>query len=346
MSDPSTPAKRTRANLRDVARVAQVSVATVSRVLNNSDSVTAETRDRVTQAINDLRFVPSAAARALNSGRTRTIGAVVPTLDHAIYAKYLAGLEDGLSARGQSLLVSVTGGDPQVEVTKAKALLNLGVEGLIISGKRHDSALDRLVERMGVPVLITSFYDEAAIYPTIGYDNAAIAGEALSFLQGLGHRRITVIHGDPALNDRVEARLEGLTANLAAGPAPDTELSTISVDLSVAGGVAGARQVLKSETLPTAILCLSDVQALGVLFEMQRQGVRIPQDLSLMGFDNLEWAANSAPALTSIDLPAAAMGHAAAQAICDWADGGPAAQCQELTGELIVRGSTAAPRAS
>lgn len=326
-----------RANLRDVARQAQVSVATVSRVLNNSQLVTKDTRDRVNQAIDALNFVPSAAARNLNSGNSRTIGALVPTLDHSIFARYLDALESRLSEHGYALIVAVTGGDPVEEERKAFALLDLGVEGLLVSGKTHTDGFDALIERFGVPTLITSYYDPNARYPTIGYDNATIAANAFEYLRELGHRSFAVVHGAIDVNDRIIARINAIKSR-----AHKYDIVFCSVSMDVAGGADAIRALAAQSKLPSAVLCLSDVQALGASFELMRLGVAIPDDISLMGFDNLEWSAVSEPGLTSIKLPAAEMGLKASDGIVGWLKTGLRAEPMSIDADIVVRGSTRA----
>ena len=333
----SVSQKSKRATLRDVARHAHVSVATVSRVLNNSALVTPETRMRVTRAIDALEFVPSAAARSLNTGRSRTIGALVPTLDHAIFARFLDALEDRLSSHGYALIVAVTGGDVEVEERKSHGLLDMGAEGLIVSGRRHAPGFDALVARFKVPTLITSYFDAMAEYPTIGYDNAAIATDALEYLRALGHRSIAVVHGSPDVNDRIATRIAAIAES-----AGEADVSFAPVSMDVAGGSAAIEMLEARGAMPSAILCLSDVQALGALFELQRRGISVPEDVSLMGFDNLEWSAVSYPGITSIRLPAAEMGAAAGDAIADWLETGTRAEPIALGAEIIVRGSTRA----
>lgn len=327
--------KPKRANLRDVALQAKVSVATVSRVLNRSELVTKDTRDRVNQAIEALNFVPSAAARTLNSGKSRAIGALVPTLDHSIFARYLNALEQRLSDHGYALIVAITGGIPEEEERKAFGLLDMGVEGLFVSGKTHTSGFDALVERFRVPTLITSYFDPDARYPTVGYDNAAIAANAFGYLQSLGHRTIAVVHGPTDVNDRNTARIDAIKAVDDKGTARFWQ-----VTMGVAGGAKAVKAMAEQSQLPSAILCLSDVQALGASFELQRLGISVPDDISIMGFDDLEWSAVSVPGMTSIQLPAAEMGVKASDAMVAWLKTGTRAEPLMLPAEIVVRGST------
>ncbi|SNT73871.1 LacI family DNA-binding transcriptional regulator [Paracoccus seriniphilus] len=330
---------RKRANLRDVATAAGVSVATVSRVLNSPHTVAEQTRERVDEAIRSLQWVPSAAARAINSGRTRFVGALVPTLDHDIFARVLAGLERQLACRRLSLVVATTDGDPQIETSKAKGLIDIGAEGLIISGKSHAADLYSLIERTRLPTVATSCYDPDYALPTIGYDNARAACAALAHLAELGHRRIAVLHGPKANNDRTRARIAGLTAQRG-----ECDLTFLEVPLSTAGGCEAVRHVLKSARQATALLCLSDVLAAGAMFELQRQGITMPERMSVMGIDDLPDSACLYPALTTIHLPVSRMGRHAADAIASWVETEEEPASLLLDFNLVVRGSTTRPR--
>lgn len=331
----STQSPKKRANLRDVAKQAGVSVATVSRVLNSPDAVKPRTRARVEQAIEELKFVPSAAARAINSGRTRFVGALIPTLDNAIFARFLAALERELAERQLSLIVATTNDDPQVEAEKARGLVDIGAEGLIISGITHDPALSALIERVGLPTIVTSYFDADNPLPTIGYDNAATAQAALRHLHDLGHRNIAVLHGPKASNDRTRARLAGLDQlGLTA------ELEFFETEISLAGGGSAVEQVCDSGKPFSAILCLSDVIALGALFGLQRRGMKVPENVSLMGIDDLPSSEHAVPALTTVHLPVSRMGEQAARALSNWVESGVAPVSQRLDASLIERAST------
>lgn len=324
-----------RSTLRDVARNANVSVATVSRVLNGAELVSERTRERVTSAIKALDFVPSAAARSLNSGRSRIIGALVPTLDHSIFARYLDALENRLSRYGYTLVVAVTASMPEIEEQKTQSFLDMGVDGLIVSGKARSPGFDALVDRFGIPTIITSFFDISARYPTIGYDNAAIAVSAFDYLYALGHRALGVVHGPTEMNDRTQVRIDAIR-----NVAHEAELSFWPVSMDVAGGAQAVQGMIARGPMPSAILCLSDVLALGALFELQRSGISVPEEISIMGFDNLEWSSISEPGITSIQLPAAEMGEKAADAITDWLKSGVRAEPMALGAHIIARGST------
>ena len=321
-----------KANLRDVARASGVSVATVSRVLNSPDLVTDSTRENVQAAIDALHFVPSAAARSINSGRTRVVGALVPTLDNAIFSSFLGALESKLSACGLSLVVATTDGDPDVEVQKAQRLVNIGAEALVISGVTHSAEFDHLIARTRMPTIATSFYDANYQYPTIGYDNAAAARMALEFLIGKGHRHIAVFHGPTEHHDRMRARLVGLHGL--------GELHNFETELTLVGASKAVDALFVSGQQVTAIICLSDVLALGTLFELHRRNVRIPEEMALMGIDGLPSSESAFPSITTIQLPSVEMGHRTADALIEWVEHQTVPKPYLIDTSLIERQST------
>ncbi|WP_367646983.1 LacI family DNA-binding transcriptional regulator [Ruegeria arenilitoris] len=328
------PALKKRANLRDVAKAAGVSVATVSRVLNEPDVVKKDTLEKVQKAITELRFVPSAAARAINSGRTRFVGALVPTLDNAIFARFLAALERKLSEDGLSLIVATTESDLQVEAKKAKGLVDIGAEGLIVTGATHSDEFHELLERTMIPTIITSYYDGSNPLPTIGYDNKAAAQLALQHLIDLGHQKITVVHGPVHNNDRTLARLSGLRAVNWNG-----ELATVETEISLRGGAEAAARIVSNAVMTDAVLCLSDVVALGVLFGLQSKGVSVPKDVSLMGLDDLPSSAVAVPSLSTVHLPVSRMGERTAIALARWISFQERPDSEKLEAQLIERNS-------
>lgn len=327
---------KTRSNMRDVAEKAGVSIATVSRVLSGADGVLETTRQRVEQAAEELSFVPSPAARAINSGRTYMVGALVPTLDHAIFARYIDALEIELVKQGFSLVVATTGGDAIREAERAENLLDLGVEGLFVSGITRGDGFEVLVARRKVPVVATSYFKDDHNLPTIGYDNAKVASMALEHLHALGHRQIGIISGFNKDNDRTSARLAGIERHGMDG----LHFAQSAIDYEAAGNSAAA--LLQKHPTLTGFLCLSDVLAQGALFRLQRMGVRVPNDVSIIGIDDLPGSASTFPSLTSVRLPVAEMGSRAAKALAYWIENGARPASLELEGRISLRQSTRA----
>lgn len=324
-----------RSNLRDVAKTAGVSVATVSRVLNSPNAVSDETRRRVQEVIDRLHFVPSAAARAINSGRTRVVGAVVPTLDNAIFSRFLGAVEKELARNNLSLVVATTENDPEIETEKALGMIDIGAEALIVSGTTHSPEFHKLIEKSRLPVVATSLFDDTYHLPTVGYDNSNASRIALEYLLNAGHRNIAVIHGPVKSNDRTKARLSGLE-----NPDTNTFLQMFETSISIEGGCTATQRLLKEVTTFSAVLCFSDVLAMGALFELQRHGIKVPDEMSLMGIDDLPSSSFTCPEITTVHLPVFRMGITTAEAVVQWLDDHIIPKSELLQVELIVRNST------
>lgn len=321
--------------IRDVARETGLSTATVSRVMNGATNVSQETRDRVLNASRRLNYLPNPAARALSTNRSKTIAAIVPTIEYSIFAKYLTAIEQTLAERGYSLVIALSNFDETEELDAARKLLGMGAEAFILSGTVHSEMLVELFDRRSIPYTYTSVWDPDCSVPTIGYDNAALATAAVKFLYAKGHRNISVIHGPLHNSDRTRARKAGAEA----AKRRSLKLTFQETDLSVGGGKEAMAALIEANPKCTAVLCFSDVQALGSYFALQERGMTIPDDVSVMGFDNMDWAAHVAPALTTINLPTIEMGECVAQQLMDHLEGTRLVQAQQLFGEIIERSS-------
>lgn len=328
-----------RANLRDVARAAGVSVATVSRVLNSPMQVSPDTRARVNAKITELNFMRSAAARAINTGRSKILGALIPTLNSDIFALTISALENRLADFGFSLVVATTDEDPETETRKAQELLDIGVEGLVLSGITHSHEMLNLIERAEIPAIVISYHDPSYHLPTIGYDNEEAGQKAFQHLIALGHKRIAVVHGPVAHNDRTRARLAGIKG------APDAvEVAFFETELSVSGGCQIAARLLREGQTFDAFLCVSDLLAFGVIFELQRAGHVLPQAASVMGIHDLPGADMIVPRLSTIRLPVSEMGQKAAEALADWVERDQRPAALSLPTVLVERESTPRPK--
>lgn len=324
-----------RSNLRDVAAEAGVSVATVSRVLNAPEKVAIPTRTRVEAAIASLRFIPSAAARAMNRGRSGTVAALLPTLDNSIYARVVNGLETRLADRGLSLVVAQTKDDPDLELKRAREMVDIGVEALIVAGVTHDPALYDLADRADMPMVAISYFDQLSRLPTIGYDNEEAARLAARHLVELGHRHIIVLHGPVDKNDRMRQRKSAL---MALEPAP--EFFFLEVPLSVEGGYKAMDPEVLVSAKATAFLCFSDVIAQGALARAAALGLRVPEDVSIIGMEDLPSSQFTFPALTTIALSVEDMGERTADALFQWLETDTMPLSIRLPVSLILRETT------
>ncbi|MXX87958.1 MAG: LacI family transcriptional regulator [Boseongicola sp. SB0677_bin_26] len=330
--------EKRKSTLRDVARMAEVSTATVSRVLNGNALVSEGTRAKVQAAIDALHFVPSAAARAINSGRTHVVGALVPTLDHAIFSRFLDALEEELAGSGLSLVVATTKEDPDREAERARALVDIGVEGLIVSGVTRSADLDAFIEKRELPVVATSYFDPSYHLPTVGYDNERAARSALGLLLEGGHRDIAIYHGPSAGNDRTRARLKAFKKH----PRVAFRFCEMPLDVSAASDAA-RRDFAEPCCRTTAVLALSDVLAQGALFGLQALGISVPREVSVVGIDDLPSSAATTPALTTVRLPVREMGRRAAIALAKWVEDGIRPAPERLDVSVMRASSSLAP---
>lgn len=328
----------------DVARAAKVSTATVSRVLNNSPLVGRDAHERVLAAMRQLAYFPHGAARALALNRSHTIGAVVPTLDNDIFARGINALMARLREAGYSLVVSSSDYSLDAEATLIKRLLERGVDGLFLVGALRNPDAEEILARSGRPYVCSYVAGTAGTAPMIGFENAKAAAAVIDHLVGLGHRRIAMFAGETAENDRAKARLDGARRRLAEHGLALDEAATCELPYSITAGREAFRELLVTGELPDAILCGNDILAMGVLFEAAEQGVAIPADLSLVGFDNHPLTAHVRPSLTTVEIRADRMAAIAADALVAAIEDGGAIPSTVIDAPLLVRDTTAPPR--
>ena len=331
------------AKLSDVAELARVSTATVSRALTCPGKVKPATAARIRQAVQALGYVAHGAARALASKRTHTIGAVIPTLDNAIFANTAHALQKTLDDAGYTLLIASHEFDPEVEARLTQALIERGVDGLVLLGATHHPSVLRLLDTQQIPYVLTWALDAAGRHPCVGFDNRAAATRIAAHLLDLGHREFAMISGVTAGNERASERLEAVRLALAARGIALAPGRVVEKPYTLSAGREGLREVLRGAVRPTAVICGNDVLAIGALAECQAQGIVVPREISVTGFDDLEIAAVVTPALTTIHFPTAELGSYAAQHLLARLTGKPFEMRTELPVELVVRASTAPP---
>ena len=322
--------------------MAGVSTATVSRVLSRPEVVRNQTREQVMAAIAKLDYQPDAAARALASGRTHTVGCVIPTLDHAIFARSTQAMQTTLAQAGYQLLVASHEYDPVTEFELVRALQQRGVDALVLVGTDHAPRLWKALSAWRKPTLLTWSCDPRL--PSLGFDNEGAAQMAASHLLELGHRYIGVISGFTAHNDRAHSRIAGVRKSLTqAGLSLPANFVTEQA-FNLEGGRLGLRQLMRLRRKPTAIFCGNDLLAVGAMLEAERMGLNVPVDLSICGIDNLEISEAINPGLTTVSLPTQDLGRIAAQYMLSAISGEIIAAKSLLPFELVVRGSTGLPR--
>jgi len=329
--------------LEDVARRAGVSTATVSRYLGTPEKVRPATRLRIQNVIDALGYTPHGAARALASQRSNTIGAVIPTLDNAIFATVVQTLQKELSARGKTLLLAASGYDPERERRQIENLIVRGVDGLMLTGEARDLAVHEMLERRGIRYASTYVYHPRSAHPTIGFDNRRTMHKVVGYLHDLGHRSFAMIAGIAEGNDRASERIAGTRDALVGRGLHLEPARLLERRYTMPDGREALRQLMARADPPTAVICGNDVLALGALLEATALGYRVPQDLSITGFDDLDVAREITPGLTTIHAPLEEMGRQTAAFLLEPGPAGDGVAHIELSAELVVRGSTGRP---
>ncbi|MBU2092143.1 MAG: LacI family DNA-binding transcriptional regulator, partial [Alphaproteobacteria bacterium] len=274
--------------LSDVAKRAGVSTASVSRVLNHPDKVSPRIREQVTLAMEELGYVRDGAARALASRRSYSIGSVVPTIGIGIFASGVERLQQRLQEYGYQLLISTTQYDASKEMDAVRSLMERGVDGIQLVGQEHDPQIYKLLTARGIPYVNTYQYDADNEHPCIGFNNHRSAWALMRHLLELGHREVGIVTSPTRLNDRIAARLQGMLDCLKSYGIDQPASRIIEVPHRIADGRSGARALMRAHPELTAICGTADALAIGALFELHDMGLKIPSDISVAGYDDLE----------------------------------------------------------
>jgi len=332
---------RRPARIEDVARVAGVSTATVSRCLNNPGTVKEATRLTVEAAISELGYTPNFGARALAMNRTHTIGAVIPTMENAIFARGFQAVQERLSDASTTLLLASSGYDPEREAEQIQALLQRGIDGLLLIGEsRPDSTYD-LFDNRDVPIVLVWCNGEETDHVCVGFDNRMAARQMARTVLDYGHRRIAMVAGITAWNDRASRRVEGVRLALADEGLTLDEANLIEAEYTLEAGAQALRRLMSETPRPTAIICGNDVLAAGVLMGARQMNIAVPQELSITGFDDIELASVLDPALTTIHVPHRRMGWTAADRLLAIRSGAPSEGNITFSTDLVIRASLA-----
>lgn len=316
--------------LRDVAERAGVSTATVSRCLNTPDRVVEKTREKVLRAVHDLGYAPNFSARALAAKSTNTIGAIVPTMENAIFARALQAFQEELDRNGFTLLLASSSYRADLEAQQIKALAARGVDGLLLIGHDREQALYSFLDERELPHVVAWSFDRDAQRVCVGFDNYKAMSALMERVMDYGHKRIGLIAADIVENDRSRERVAAVfdTARRRVGDA--AELRSVEVPYSIASGRDAFLQLMAEPEPPTVVVCGNDVLAAGALEAARHSGLRVPQDVSITGFDDLELARVCQPMLTTVHVPHREMGRCAAQQLVRSIKGGGPAHSQEL----------------
>ena len=331
---------RARPTIRDVATAASVSLGTVSNYLNDGKPIAPETRSRIERAIAELDFVPNRAVKVMRGGRAPAIGYVVSDSPDPFFVEVARGIEDVARERGLVLVSCNTQGTREYERAYVTVLAEMRVTGAIVMPSfEHSDVPFRSLRASGAGLVVLGDWDEDTC--TVGFDDDEGGRLAMQHLLDLGHRDVVYL-GGPGGEHQIEHRYAAAKAALDATPGARALRRIDAVDSTIGARAELAERVLELVPQPTAIFCASDSLALAVLNGLLRRGVRVPDDVSIVGFNDIAAAQLAVVPLTTIAVPQYEMGTAAARLLLEELEPGHQHQSITFTPELIVRDSTRA----
>jgi LacI family transcriptional regulator len=330
--------------LVDVADRAGVSLATASRALNGLATVDGALRRRVLDAARAVGYRPNAFARGLRTQRTLTLGVVIPSIANPHFTEAVQAAQDAAAAAGYTTIVCNTARDPEAEQRDLLVLTSGRVDGLILAPTQTGPAQLMALLADGPPVVLMDRRLEGVPWDWVAVDVAAGVREAVAYLAGRGRKRIALLAG-PAGISTAEDKLAGYRAGLAAqGLDPDAAL-VVAGDYTDAGGYEATRRLLAQSPRPDAVIASNNLSAIGMTRAVLEEGLRVPEDVALVGFDNTPWTTLVRPALTLVAQPVAALGTTATRLLLDRLErpaGSPPDEPRQvlLAPTLVVRQST------
>ena len=332
-------------NLDEVAKRAGVSTATVSRVLNHASVVRNATRLRVMRAVSELNYHPNLHARSLAKGASRTLGMIASNLQNPFFFDIFRALEADAYTHGYDVVAANTDYNSEHLVRCVRLMIGRRVAGLAVIVSEMDPDL---ISELAASKLRVVFYDVGTAGRTMSYIRVNYRRgieRVVEYLHNLSHRRLAFVGHHVALGpigEREKAFVETVSRY-----APGTEWRTVATQDALEGGQQAARDILSSGFQPTAIICVNDIMAVGVLREVREQGLRVPEDISVTGFDNIKLSEFSYPPLTTVHIPRDRIGHLAfSMLVPESASGKLPGREIVIDPELVLRDSTGpAPRA-
>ncbi|MFZ6772039.1 LacI family DNA-binding transcriptional regulator [Undibacterium sp. SXout7W] len=330
------------ATMKQVAEKARVSTTTVSHVINNTRVVSDDARERVLSVIRELRYIPSAVARSLKNDRTHTLGMMIPNNSNPYFAEIIQGIEDASFKLGYNIILCNSYDDPKKQAAYIRVLMEKRIDGLILVSSGSDTELTQLLADEGIPKVLVDREVSGVLADFIEADHEQGGYEATRYLTELGHKRIACVAGPESLlpsGDRVAGYLRALKeAGLEFNPA-----YLIHSDFTSQGGFNAFQALLALEHRPSAIFASNDLMAIGGLCAANQANVKVPQELSVVGYDDIALASFSTPPLTTIAQPKHDIGRMTAQILVNRITHPDAPLRREmLTSRLVIRESSSA----
>ena len=304
------------ATMKDVAELAGVSITTVSHVINETRFVSDELRARVLEAMEQLHYRPNILARSLRLGETRTIGLIVPDNANPFFAQIARAVEDAGFEAGYSVILCNCDGKLQKELAYANVLSAKQVDGIIFMATGGESEIVDLLREIGIPLVMADRRVDNADVDMVLVDNFRGGYEATKYLLSLGHRRIGCITGSSDATPSAE-RVEGYKRGLKEAGVPVDESLIVRGDFQYWGGEEAINRLLALEEAPTAVFACNDLMAIGVMSALRKRGLRVPGDVSVIGFDDILEACVTVPALTTVAQPINQIGRMATEMLVE-----------------------------
>lgn len=309
-----SPPKGASLTLIDVAKVAGVSPMTVSRALHRPELVSEKTRDKVREAVRATGYVSNMLAGGLASNKSRLVAIFLPTIANSIFADTVQALMDSLTKAGYQTLLGLTGYSAEQEETLLEAVLGRRPDGIVLTGTLHTEASRIRLAQAGIPVVEAWDLSEAPIDMLVGFSHEAVGEAVARHLLDKNYRRFSVVTiSDP----RGMRRCKSLLAELERHGVDDVPVEVLAPPATLEVGREGLRRLLDQQELPEIVICSSDTIAQGVLAEAASRGLRVPEDLAVMGFGDLSSAAQVYPALSTVKVDGSRIGQLAAQALLE-----------------------------
>ena len=335
--------------VKDIAKKAGVSHSTVSRALHGNPLISEETKQRIEQIAVELGYLPSAAARTLKTKRSHVLGVVLSSIDDPFFSEILQGIEEIIQSSGYSLFIAAAHRDPKREREIVQAMVEHRADGVIICSTSFSEERSRQFVQWGVPMVVVNNQSVEVFRHSIYHDDVDGMRQVTRHLIDLGHTCLAYI-GNSASGRTILDRFTGFrqemdSAGLAIPAASIYEVPGGGIE----EGLIAAKYFLSLPVHPTALLCYNDMMAIGVMKGLQQAGIRIPDDVSVTGFDNIVFSAYTTPPLTTLDQPKRFIGAEAARLLLELLDAPLSEQLsnhqnvRRLKGQLLIRESTAPP---
>lgn len=307
--------KEKKADIIAVARSARVSPSTVSRYFNHPELLKPTTRKKIDSAVRRTGYIRNRAAQTIHGIRSGTVGVLIPTLDHAIFAEVVQALSDTVTAQGFTILLASHGYDLQREYAILRKFLEHRVDGVVLTGLDHDEAVFQLLDSQEIPCILMWNYAENSRYPSIGADNEQAGRLIAEHVLSLGHRRIACMFPPLNGNDRAFARRDVVVRTLRSAGVEIPKGWMLTTVYSISESKQDAKRLFSQTDRPTALICGNDILATGALYGAAASNLCVPEDVTVVGIGDFKGSSEIEPSLTTVTLPARQIGYETGQAL-------------------------------